>query len=103
MDGSPVQVVDPDRTIELRVVSLSERDESSREEEVQRRLAEQAREPFDLSRDLMLRATLLRLGPRDHVLLLVTHHIASDGWSMAILSRESVASRSRQELERTGS
>src|SRR3990172_10947007 len=36
----------------------------------------------------MLRATLLRLGEQDHVLLLVMHHIASDGWSMGVLFRE---------------
>src|SRR5262249_49047460 len=34
------------------------------------------------------RATLLKLGQEDHVLLLVIHHIASDGWSMGVLFRE---------------
>ncbi len=39
----------------------------------------------------MLRATLLRLGDQAHMLLLTLHHIAADGWSMAILLRELVA------------
>ena len=48
----------------------------------------EADHPFDLTRDLMLRASLLRLGENDHLLLLTMHHIASDGWSIAILLRE---------------
>ncbi|HEY6395813.1 MAG TPA: condensation domain-containing protein [Solirubrobacteraceae bacterium] len=41
--------------------------------------------PFDLEHDLMLRPRLIRLGPEDHVLVLVAHHIAVDGWSKGLL------------------
>ena len=51
-------------------------------------VSEEAERPFDLGRDLMLRATLFRLGPDEHVLLVVTHHIASDGWSVGVFCRE---------------
>src|SRR4029077_18654996 len=47
--------------------------------------------PFDLARDPMLRATALRLGADDHVLLLVLHHIAADGWSMGVVTAEIAA------------
>jgi amino acid adenylation domain-containing protein len=52
---------------------------------------------FDLRRDPMLRATLVRLGQGDHALsqndhehafLFTVHHIASDGWSEGVLRRE---------------
>jgi amino acid adenylation domain-containing protein/non-ribosomal peptide synthase protein (TIGR01720 family) len=46
------------------------------------------RTPFDLSRDHMLRAHLLRLPGNSHLLVLTLHHIAADGWSMSIATRE---------------
>ena len=47
-----------------------------------------AREPFDLTADVLLRAHLFRLGADEHVLILVLHHIACDGWSRGILFDE---------------
>ncbi|MDZ4343688.1 MAG: amino acid adenylation domain-containing protein [Candidatus Binatia bacterium] len=49
---------------------------------------EEARRPFDLSRGPLVRATVIRLGEDDHVLVLTMHHIVSDGWSMGVLYRE---------------
>lgn len=47
-----------------------------------------ALKPFDLSADLMLRASFVRLSETEGVLLFNMHHIASDGWSMRILVKE---------------
>lgn len=51
-------------------------------------LRELSRRPFDLTKDLMLRATLLRMGEDDHVLLLGMHHIAADAHSDGLLFSE---------------
>ncbi|MFJ6655746.1 amino acid adenylation domain-containing protein [Streptomyces sp. NPDC091377] len=51
-------------------------------------LAAAADEPFRLTRELPLRATLFTLGPTDHVLLLVVHHIACDEWSLEPMLRD---------------
>ena len=53
-----------------------------------RLLREYARRPFDLSRDLLLRTTLFRLAPDDHVVLFQTHHVAFDAWAVEIFFRE---------------
>ncbi|MET8544870.1 amino acid adenylation domain-containing protein, partial [Kitasatospora sp. NPDC004799] len=51
-------------------------------------VAGEAARGFDLATELPLRATLLRTGPAEHLLLLIVHHIAWDGWSAAPLTRD---------------
>ncbi|WFR74521.1 condensation domain-containing protein [Prescottella defluvii] len=52
------------------------------------RLEELTREPFDVTREIPVRAALYELSPTEHVLLLVVHHIAADGFSMLPLARD---------------
>jgi len=51
-------------------------------------LRQQAEQPFDLLRGPLLRAGLLQLGPDEHHLVLTTHHLVCDGWSIGILLQE---------------
>jgi natural product biosynthesis luciferase-like monooxygenase protein/amino acid adenylation domain-containing protein/FkbM family methyltransferase len=86
--GAPVQVVEPARPFALPAVDLAPFPEAEREAAVARYAAEEAARPFDLEAPPLLRAALLRLEAREHVLLLTLHHVASDGWSEAVLARE---------------
>ena len=47
-----------------------------------------AREPFDLTTDLPFRAHLFTTEAGEHLLLLLFHHIAADGWSLPIVTRD---------------
>ena len=87
-NGEPVQTVGPPRPVRLTQVDLRELPPEAREAEVSRLIVRESRRPFDLSRDLLLRATLMRLDDEEHVLLLTMHHIASDGESLKVLSGE---------------
>ncbi|NUH44457.1 hypothetical protein HUF15_48740, partial [Streptomyces samsunensis] len=51
-------------------------------EQLSERLEEAARYAFDLTTDIPVRATLFQLGPDEHALLLLMHHIATDAWSL---------------------
>ena len=88
VDDQPVQIIDPDVTVPLVQRDLTALPEASREEEARRLAREEAQRPFDLTVAPLMRATLLRLAEDDHVLLLNTHHIISDGWSLGVLLRE---------------
>jgi len=87
-DGVPKQLINAPRSVGVPLVNLSGYPETNRESELQREIEGITQRPFDLSRDLMLRVCLLKLSTAEHVLILVTHHIASDGWSSGILWRE---------------
>ena len=47
-----------------------------------------AKQPFDLGRAPLVRATVFKLGAEEHVLLLNLHHIAFDGWSWGVFAKE---------------
>ncbi|HEX7317735.1 MAG TPA: amino acid adenylation domain-containing protein [Pyrinomonadaceae bacterium] len=89
--GSPVQVIDPSPNLPLPVLDLSRLPEGQREAEFEGLAREEARRPFDLARGPLLRTSLVRLGEREHVLLVTMHHIVSDGWSVGVLMREVAA------------
>ncbi|WP_370003030.1 condensation domain-containing protein [Pseudomonas sp. N2-3-1-14] len=50
----------------------------------------QVAQPFDLEQGPLLRVKVLQLAPDEHVLVLVLHHIVSDGWSMQVMVDELV-------------
>ncbi|MFI9051728.1 amino acid adenylation domain-containing protein [Streptomyces sp. NPDC053427] len=83
IDGVPQQKVLSlsEVRIELSVVPTTE-------EELPAKLADAAAQGFDLADGLPLRVTLFELSPTEHVLVLVLHHIAGDGWSLRPLSRD---------------
>jgi amino acid adenylation domain-containing protein len=87
-EGEPAQVIVSELAVPLAVVDLTDTPAEQREARAQEILSEESLRPFDLARGPLIRATLLRLAPADHVLLLTLHHIVCDGWSLGILLRE---------------
>jgi acyl carrier protein len=86
--GHPFQVIEPAHKAPLPVVDLSDMPVGDREKEARRIAQNEAATPFNLASDPMTRNLLLQMDDEDHILLMITHHIASDGWSTGILLRE---------------
>ncbi len=91
VEGQPVQVISFCLTLTLPIVNLEKLPKVKREVEVQKLIANEAQQPFNLATGPLLRCTLLRLTEEEHVLMFTMHHIVSDGWSMGILIQEVAA------------
>ena len=88
LDGEPMQVIAATPTLALPIIDVQGLAADERERHAQRLASAEARAPFDLTRGPLLRTTLLRLDPQEHMLLLNMHHIIADGWSAGVLIRE---------------
>jgi amino acid adenylation domain-containing protein len=88
VEGKPIQVINETSSIDLEVIDLRAFPDDQREAEAQRMATELSDRGFDLSQDLLLRTSLLRLGEQEHILIMVSHHVASDGWSKGLIFRE---------------
>jgi amino acid adenylation domain-containing protein/non-ribosomal peptide synthase protein (TIGR01720 family) len=86
--GKAGQKIQPKVEVTIPITNLSSLAEKEREEDVQRRIVEEARKPFNLQAAPLFRTHLLRLTNEEHVLLLTMHHIISDAWSMRVFIRE---------------
>ncbi|HEX6291276.1 MAG TPA: amino acid adenylation domain-containing protein, partial [Herpetosiphonaceae bacterium] len=86
--GQPIQLIGPVEPLPLPQIGLDFLPPEERLGEAIQMASEEAERPFDLQSGPLLRATLLHLGPTEHVLLLNMHHIVSDGWSMGVFMRE---------------
>jgi amino acid adenylation domain-containing protein len=87
-EGEPMQVIDEATPLRLETLDFNAEIADVREQCLREAIATRSHEPFDLAHDRLLRATVVKLGPDEHVLLLVAHHIVVDGWSWHVLCRE---------------
>ncbi len=91
VEGNPAQIISEPMVVELPLTDLSQMPAALREAETQRLLGAEAKRPFNLARDLMLRCVLLKLDAAEHILMVTIHHIATDAWSAEIFFRELAA------------
>ncbi|CAJ6492814.1 syringomycin synthetase [Burkholderia pseudomallei] len=85
-EGEPIQVIQPHADLTVSYHDLREAEQS--EQRAKDLSQAHASAPFDLSRDLPVRVLLLQLEDEAHVVQVVMHHIASDGWSVGVFLQE---------------
>lgn len=86
--GEPVQTIVENIDLPVTLIDLSDLPEDRRESELLRHIGEETLRPFDLSRAPLLRVGVVRLSPVSNVMLVATHHLVSDVWSLGILQTE---------------
>ncbi len=90
VDGQGVQVVAETGTVPLLEVEAAD--------DLDAQLAAELDHPFDLATGPLTRATLIRRGADEHLLLLSQHHIVTDGWSVGLLVDELAALYAGEDL-----
>ncbi|MGE5324322.1 MAG: condensation domain-containing protein, partial [Actinomycetota bacterium] len=87
VEGRPVQVVHDRSTVSIPLVDLSDAGPNS----VEAIMDGETTHPFDLTQLPLFRLRLIRLSVHEHVLMLVMHHMVTDGWSMGVFRKEIAA------------
>ena len=81
MDGEPVQLVKAEATVAINV-------QQPNASTVKEAIEQAAAHAFNLTTGPLVHIGLLPLTPDSHLLILVIHHIISDGWSVALMLKE---------------
>jgi amino acid adenylation domain-containing protein len=91
-DGRPVQVVHDEPALTVDYVDIRALSRAVRDRETRRIAVEEGRRLFDLTTGPLLRLKIVHLDELEYVMLQTTHHMISDGWSVAMFSKELTAS-----------
>lgn len=87
-EAGDVQIIAPAMTVDLPCHDFSGAPATGREARALECADDEVERPFDLAAGPLFRATLVRIEPERHLLVLVVHHIICDGWSLGTLVRE---------------
>jgi len=88
VDGRPTQIIQPAKTAVLTIVDLQAFADHERQVQLDELLAREIQRPFSLEDGPLIRCALYRINEREHLFLVVTHHIISDGWSLGVFFKE---------------
>ncbi|MEH2381704.1 MAG: amino acid adenylation domain-containing protein [Nostoc sp.] len=88
INGTPMQVIHPEASMDIEVVNLQHLEQSERELVLEQQLQQAAITPFDLESAPLIRCSLWQLANSDYVFGINMHHIVSDGWSIGVLIQE---------------
>ncbi|MDB9360604.1 amino acid adenylation domain-containing protein [Nodularia spumigena CS-588/02] len=78
-ENQPIQIIEPWQPISLQIIDTNE--------EIEKIALTAAQTPFDLTQPLF-KTSLFRLAEDEHILLITTHHIISDRWSVGVFLKE---------------
>ena len=86
-----IQVIDPPTPVALATEDLAGFEPAKRDARVLEFIHAETLRPFDLAAGPLLRCSLVRLADREHLLVVVVHHVIFDGWSGGVFVRDLAA------------
>src|SRR5436853_163436 len=90
-EGTPVQIIAESASLDIPVLDYRAFPDHTRMEQIRRFVTGECQRSFDLARCPLVRATLLRTGESEYVLVLMMHHIIGDVWSVRVVMKELAA------------
>ena len=88
VSGKAVQIIDKKSKILLEKITLKDSDASAREAQIKQIISKKIKHRFNLTKGPLGFISLITIKENEHILLMVMHHIISDGWSMGIIIAE---------------
>ncbi len=88
-EGKPYQMVMPVSNWKMRYITTEDLVAAGMDTATY--ISEQLQIPYDLSQDSLLKLTLIGLSETEHILIVLLHHIAFDGWSISVMVKELAA------------
>jgi amino acid adenylation domain-containing protein len=100
VDNQIIQHIRPKADVPTEIIDLQQFTIEKQNEEIEKITRQKAQKTFDLTKDILLRITVLILSDDEHLVLLSMHHIIGDRWSLQVLNQE--LATTYQELQSQG-
>ncbi|PEU19242.1 MULTISPECIES: non-ribosomal peptide synthetase [unclassified Bacillus (in: firmicutes)] len=88
IEDDPMQIINGAHSFSLSKIDVTHLNGDSKEEEVTRIRKGEGNKPFNLRKDLLIRASLIQMEEDEHLLIVTFHHIIFDGWSVGVFAHE---------------
>lgn len=88
VNGVNEAVIQPFAPVEVPVRDFSDSPPATRERQMLEVAIALARQPFDLTTDQCIRPVLVKLAAQEHMLLISSHYVAVDGWTIGLVIQE---------------
>ena len=89
--GKPVLTIHDKQQVQIERTNLENYPVDGREQAARKIAAEEAQKPFELTQSPLFRVRVLQINDSEHIVIFVTHHIISDGWSSGVMVEEFAA------------
>ncbi len=89
-NNEPKQIIKKDLELKIKKYEISELEGNNEDEKIELFSNKEGSKPFDLTKDTMLRASLISIDDNKNILIVTFHHIVADGWSLAVFINEIV-------------